>query len=85
METKNTEDASGGNDFAKFHLKQCLVLIVVYMIAWKVLVYSFVGIVFLPLLWFVTAVFSIMEIVNILTKKEKPLPLIGGLASILAF
>lgn len=69
------------NKFAMYHAKQSLVLFIVYMIGWVVLVFiPFLGWSLLPIWWVLMVVMTIIGIINALTGKTKPLPIIGKYA-----
>lgn len=85
------------NNFAKFHVKQALVLLVVSIIAsvalsilvWILVWIPFIGIVIAWILWAVysIAVFVLwlMGIIYSATSKQTPLPIIGHWAEKLTF
>lgn len=69
------------NKFAMYHAKQSLVLFIVYMIGWVILVFiPFLGWGLLPVWWVLMVIMTIIGIINALTGKEKPLPIIGKYA-----
>jgi len=70
--------AKKDNKFAMYHAKQCLVLCIVSVIAVVIAMIPFVGwFVLGPILYVIILVLWIIGMVNALTGKEKPLPIIG--------
>ena len=70
--------------FVRYHIRQGLVLLVIMGVTWfvsmtpfMILLFPFVMVVNLALL-----VFAIIGIVNVVGKKEKPLPLVGRFSSL---
>jgi uncharacterized membrane protein len=66
--------------FVRFHVKQGLVLFVAELILWVaswLLIFLFPIIALLQLGVFILAIVGIMNVVN---KKEAPLPIVGGFA-----
>ncbi|MBW3004979.1 DUF4870 domain-containing protein [Candidatus Woesearchaeota archaeon] len=73
--------AKKDNKFAMYHAKQSLVLFIVYMIGWVILVFiPFLGWGLLPVWWVIMVIMTIIGIINAVTGKEKPLPIIGKYA-----
>ncbi len=70
--------AKKDNKFAMYHAKQCLVLCIAAVIAWVVWLIPVVGwFVLGPILYIIILILWIIGMVNALTGKEKPLPIIG--------
>ena len=89
------DDKMRKNSFAKFHLKQAIVLVVI-AIAYSIfasilsfiLLITIIGSVLIPLLglvWILFLVWVILGIINSVNGKEKELFWIGGLAKYLTF
>ena len=84
--------AKKDNKFAMYHAKQSLVLFVASVVVFiargivsiPLLLIPILGWAVMALLWFVgyavVLVFVVLGIINALTGKEKPLPVIGGFA-----
>jgi len=73
--------AKKDNKFAMYHAKQSLVLFIVYIVGWIILAFiPFLGWALLPIWWILMLIFTIIGIVNALTGKEKPLPIMGKYA-----
>ncbi len=70
--------------FAKYHAKQSLILFIAYVVVWivaKIINFiPFLGILVSSILWITIVVLWIIGIVNALSGKEKPLPIIGEFA-----
>jgi uncharacterized membrane protein len=85
------------NSFAKFHVKQALVLLVISVIVsvalsilGAILVWiPVLGLVIISILWAVYGIgcfiLLIFGIINALTSKQKALPVIGGFADMIKF
>ena len=73
--------AKKNNKFAMYHAKQSLVLFIVYIIGWIILAFvPVLGWALMPVWWILMLIMTIIGIINSLTGKEKPLPLIGKYA-----
>src|SRR3989338_3745275 len=74
------------NPFVKFHIKQGLVLLAFHVILWVLTPMFFLGMWgIVKLINLALTVLSIIGIVNVLQKKERMLPIVGGLSSYLKF
>jgi len=84
------------NSFAKFHVKQALVLLIVDVIAWVAVsilwtifawmpVFWILGSLISTLVWLAILVLLIIGIIYSATGKEKALPVIGGFADKFSF
>ena len=74
--------AKKDNKFAMYHAKQSLVLFIVYIIGWVILVFiPFLGWGLMPIWWIIMVIFTVIGIINALTGKQKPLPIIGKYAT----
>ncbi len=74
------------NDFAMYHAKQSLVLLIADIIAYMALmvitiVTLGIGAILYPILMLATLIYVVLGIMNALNGKEQPLPLIGKFAS----
>jgi len=77
---------SRGNPFVKFHIKQGLVLICIEVIIWLIApMFMWQMSSLIQLLNLATLVLSIIGVVNVVQKKEKMLPIVGGLSSYFKF
>jgi len=72
--------AKKDNKFAMYHAKQSLVLFIAWVAIWLIAwipvlgwIIGFIGWIFLVVLW-------ILGMINALTEKQKPLPIIGKFA-----
>ena len=66
--------------FVKFHIKQSLLLVCIYIITRILIFFPIVGVFFFfinPIIFIILAVFLIIGIANALNGEEKNLPLIG--------
>jgi len=68
------------DDFVKFHIKQGLVLLIVWVFNMFVGVVPILGWIIAPLIALVLLVFVVIGIINVLSGKKKQLPLIGQYA-----
>jgi uncharacterized membrane protein len=68
------------SDFAKFHAKQGLVLLIADLIAWAISMVPLIGWIISPILYIGILVLLIVGIVNSANGNMKELPLIGGFA-----
>jgi len=66
--------------FVKFHVKQGITLFITCLIIGVISIIPIFGWIIGFFAYIVFAVFAIMGIINVLTGKEKPLPLIGKCA-----
>lgn len=84
------------NSFAKFHIKQSIVLVITMVILWIamliltfILAITVVGLVLVPILWFLIwiliLIWVIMGLISAINGTEKELFLIGGFAKHLTF
>jgi uncharacterized membrane protein len=79
------------NSFVKFHLKQGLVLLVIYVILMVLANMMVAGLYFMggfglfQLLYLALAVLDILGLINAATGKEKELPLVGQFAKHFTF
>lgn len=69
-----------GDPFVKFHIKQGLVLFVIELVLWVIASMFWFLLPFVPLLQLAVFILSVVGIVNVVHKKEKPLPLVGSYA-----
>ncbi len=65
------------NDFAKFHVKQALGLVIAEIVLAAALTISVVGIMAMPLLQLASLVLAIIGILNAVNGEKKELPIIG--------
>jgi len=72
--------AAKDSPFAQFHAKQGLVLfiaeIATMLIAWIPIIGWLIGFI----AWIIWLVLSIIGIINVVSGKQKPLPIVGGFA-----
>ncbi len=81
------------SDFSIYHAKQGLVLFITEMILWVIAVIftgifffvPFIGGFFWAIIWLLIVLLIVVGIVNSLTDKRKPLPVIGGFAKSFKF
>lgn len=73
------------SSFAKYHVKQGLVLLILDLIIWAISNVPFIGWFIAPILWIGFIILMIIGIINAANNSEKPLPLIGQYASIFKF
>lgn len=67
--------------FAMYHAKQSLALFIVYIIGYIILVFiPVLGWMLLPIWGLIGLLLTIFGIINAVTGKEKPLPVVGKLA-----
>lgn len=71
---------SKDNRFVQFHAKQGLVLFIVEIIIALIAWIPIIGWIGAPILWIICLVLSIIGIVNVVTGKQNPLPIIGKFA-----
>lgn len=71
--------------FVKFHIKQGLVIFAISVLVWLFLSGMFVWSALASLLNLATFVLAVIGIINVVQKKEKELPIVGGLAKFLTF
>jgi uncharacterized membrane protein len=71
--------------FVKFHLKQGLTLIIVEAIGYVLAMIPVLGWILYFVLWIFAIVMTVTGIVNVVTGKQKELPIIGKYASKLNF
>jgi len=71
--------------FVKYHIKQGLVLLALGIAWWILVAIVWILAFFTPFVYIALLVFAILGIVNVVNKKEKPLPLIGGFAKLFKF
>ena len=64
----------------KFHIKQGLVLVVIEVVLWVVSGMFWQLFMFISLFQLAVLILSIIGIVNVVNKKEVPLPLVGSFA-----
>ncbi len=73
--------------FVKFHIKQGLVLIIAEVILWIISsmlmssMYFFGGWMIYNIIWLFIVIMAVIGIINVLSGKQKALPLIGHFAS----
>ncbi len=67
--------------FVQFHAKQGLALLIAEFATMFIVMIPFLGWVIAPIAWIVWVVLSIIGILNVVNKKEKQIPLVGGLGS----
>ena len=80
------DDKIKKDEFAKFHVKQAIILLIADIIANIVLVIiPILGWILMPLLNIVILVLAIMGIMNAINNEKKELPYIGQYASKLKF
>ena len=72
---------SKDNPFVKFHIKQGLVLIISFVIGTVISMIPFLGWIVGFVLFIFNVVLVIMGIINVVSEKQKELPLIGKYAS----
>jgi uncharacterized membrane protein len=77
--------AAKDNQFAKFHAKQGLVLLICEVIGWFILVVPFFGWIVGPILELAFLVMIILGIVNVVNHQMKELPIIGHFATSFKF
>lgn len=73
------------NPYTKYHIKQGVALLIVSVIWNVVWMVPFIGFVLGYIGWIVLIVFTVIGIINALSGKEKPLPLIDGIAKKIDF
>ncbi len=72
--------AAKGDEFAQFHAKQGLTLLITAVIAMFVGVVPIIGWILAPFITLACLILAIVGIVNVLGKKKKELPIIGKYA-----
>jgi len=72
--------------FAMYHAKQSLVLFIIYLAGYLILTFiPILGWMLLAVWWLFGLIWAIIGMINALTGKQKPLPIIGGLAQKFSF
>ena len=69
------------NAFCKFHVKQGILLSILWIASWVVVVIPFIGWLADAVVWVFIVVMAIMGIVNSLNGKYWKMPIIGGWAA----
>ena len=73
------------NPFTRYHIQQGLALLI-FAIIWNVIwIIPFIGFIVGWIGWVAIIVFTVMGIINALTGKETPLPLLGKIADKINF
>jgi uncharacterized membrane protein len=73
------------SSFAKFHVKQAIILVIVDIIFWVISGIPFIGWTIMPILNLAILILIIIGVVNAANDKENKLPLIGDFAEKLTF
>ena len=79
METKD-------NAFAKYHANQQLLLLLFLIIgntAASILTVILIGLLLYPVVWIFGLVCMVMGIMNVVNEREKPLPIIGNITTLI--
>ncbi|MDX1640342.1 MAG: DUF4870 domain-containing protein [Balneolaceae bacterium] len=74
------------NPFAKYHANQQLLLLLFLVIgntAASILTVILIGLLIYPIVWIFGLVCMIMGIMNVINEREKPLPLIGEITTLI--
>lgn len=74
------------NAFAKYHANQQLLLLLFLIIgntAASILTVILIGLLLYPVVWIFGLVCMILGIVNVVNEREKPLPLIGNITTLI--
>lgn len=74
------------NTFAKYHANQQLLLLLFLIIgntAASILTVILIGLLLYPVVWIFGLVCMILGIVNVVNEREKPLPLIGNITTLI--
>lgn len=74
------------NSFAKFHANQQLLLLLFLIIgntAASILTVILIGLLLYPMVWIFGLVCMVMGILNVVNDREKPLPLIGTITTLI--
>lgn len=74
------------NSFAKFHANQQLILLLFMFIgntAASILTVILIGIILYPVVWIFGLVCMILGIMNVVNERQKPLPIIGNIATLI--
>lgn len=66
-----------GDPFVKYHIKQGLVLVVMWAVVWALQMFLWSFAPFYQILSFATFILSIIGIINVVQGKEKELPIVG--------
>lgn len=76
---------SKNDPVVKFHIKQGLVLFIIEILFWILMPMLYYLWIILRLINLATIVLSVVGIVNVVNKKQKMLPVVGGLAKYFKF
>lgn len=80
---------AGADSFAKFHVKQGLVLFILELIIWVLLrTMMFMFLMLMPIIWLLDLallVLSIIGIMNVINNQQKQLPVVGKFAKYFTF
>jgi len=74
------------NSFAKYHANQQLLLLLFLIIgstAASILTVILIGLLLFPVVWIFGLVCMVMGILNVVNDREKPLPLIGSITTLI--
>ncbi|MCG2589284.1 DUF4870 domain-containing protein [Rhodohalobacter sulfatireducens] len=74
------------NSFAKFHANQQLLLLLFLIIgntAASILTVILIGLLIYPVVWIFGLVCMVLGILNVVNDREKPLPLIGSITTLI--
>lgn len=74
------------HEFAKYHANQQLLLLLFLIIgntAASILTVILIGLLLYPVVWIFGLVCMIMGILNVVNEKQKPLPLIGNITTLI--
>jgi len=79
------DDKMRKNAFAKYHVKQGLVLLIVWVVIWIISIPLFFLFWLFWIIEIVLLVLMILGIINAVNNKKAPLPIIGQFAKIFTF